>query len=323
MLIPSVSEQEKKALDAYSQTVIQAAAKAKSSVVKIDAAKRLMNSRTGRTAQGSGSGFVFTEDGFILTNSHVVHGMDEIRVSLLDGRRYEADLIGDDPHMDTAVIRISASDLVPTVLGDSSLLQAGQLVVAIGNPFGFQYTVTAGVVSALGRSLPATTGRMIENVIQTDAALNPGNSGGPLVTSWGDVVGINTAVIPSAQGISFAIPINRVKSIAAKLIKDGKITRAYLGFAGQNVPLPVRVVRFYHLAQTDGIFITSVQDGSPAARAGLKDGDMVLGFNGKPTPDIEDLHRMLTEKEVGVATAITILRGTQKIDLFIVPGEVG
>ncbi len=314
-------QDEARALDAYSQVVIRAAGKAKASVVKIDVAKRLMASRTGRSEQGGGSGFVFTHDGFILTNSHVVHGMDDIRVTLLDGRRFQADLIGDDPDTDTAVIRISALALVPAVLGDSSLLQVGQLVVAIGNPFGFQYTVTAGVVSALERSLQSKTGRLMDHVIQTDAALNPGNSGGPLVISSGDVVGINTAVILPAQGISFAIPINRVKFIAAKLIKDGKVTRAYLGLVGQTVPLPVRVLRFYRLTQESGVFVTSIQEESPAARTGIKEGDIVLGFNGKPMAGIDDLHQALTEKEVGVAAPITVLRGTQKIDFFIVPAE--
>ena len=313
------ARQRQDLLDAYSRAVIGAVNRAKPSVVKIDAAKRLLASRLARPVGGSGSGFIFTNDGFILTNSHVVHGMDDIRVTLLDGRRYEADLVGDDPDTDTAVIRISADNFIPAVLGDSSLLQAGQLVVAIGNPYGFQYTVTAGVVSALERSFQSANNRLIHNVIQTDAALNPGNSGGPLVTSQGEVVGINTAVILPAQGISFAIPINRVKFIAAKLINDGKITRAYLGLAGQNVPLPLQVVRFYNLPRATAIFVTTVQKESPAEKAGLKEGDFVLAFNDKPMGDIDDLHQALAEKQVGVAAPLTVLRGTRKIKLFVVP----
>jgi S1-C subfamily serine protease len=301
-------------LDAYSEAVIDAAGRASPSVVNVEVVK-------GQNPAGSGSGFVFTPDGFILTNSHVVHGATAIRVGFPDGRRFVADQIGEDPATDLAVLRISASGLIPTTFGKSSALRVGQLVIAIGNPYGFQCTVTSGVVSALGRSLRSQSGRLIDNVIQTDAALNPGNSGGPLVTSRGDVVGVNTAIIPSAQGICFAVGIDTATYLAGRLIKDGRIRRGYMGIAGQNVPLPRRLVRGHNLATDTGIFVVSVEPGSPALQAGVRDGDLLVGFDEHPVPDIDSLHRILTENRVGNRATLTLLRVTEKLDVQVVPVE--
>jgi S1-C subfamily serine protease len=270
---------------------------------------------------GSGSGFILTPDGFVLTNSHVVHDASRIEVVLTDGGRYQAELIGDDPDTDLAVVRISAPSLVPANLGNSQNVKVGQLVIAIGNPYGFQCTVTTGVISALGRSLRSTSGRLIDNVIQTDAALNPGNSGGPLVNSRSEVVGVNTAMILPAQGICFAIGINTAKFVAGRLIRDGKIRRGFIGVAGQNVPLPRRVVRFHNLPVDSGIFVISLEPGSPAQRAGLQEGDIILSYDGQPTAGIDDLHKLLTEGKVGVASPLAVLRGTETLALQIIAKE--
>jgi len=270
---------------------------------------------------GSGSGFIFTPDGFILTNSHVVSKAKQIEVLLSDGRRFNADLIGNDPDTDLAVIRIDSTGITPVKFGDSSKIKTGQLVIAIGNPYGFQATVTAGVVSALGRSLRATTGRLIDNVIQTDAALNPGNSGGPLVNSAGEVIGVNTAAILPAQNICFATAINTAKFIAAKLIKDGKIKRSYIGIAGQDAPIHRRIVYHYNLPTDKSIMVISIEKNCPAEKAGVQEGDRIISFNSKPVTGIDDLHKMLTETQVGIKTNLTILRGTEILDLQIIPRE--
>lgn len=301
-------------LDAYSQAVIAAAEQVSPSVVNIDV-------RNSRNASSAGSGFVFTPDGFILTNSHVIHDAKQIRVVFPDGQQYGADPVGDDPETDLAVLRITAPRLIPVSWGDSQALKVGQLVIAIGNPYSFQCTVTAGVVSALGRSLRSKSGHLIDNVIQTDAALNPGNSGGPLVTSHGEVVGVNTAVILPAQGICFAIAINTAKYVAGRLIKDGKIRRGFIGVAGQNVPLHRRLVRWHNLPVESGIFVVSVEAGSPAQKAGVREGDILIGYNDQTVPDIDALHRILTESRLGVRATLAVLRGTEKIALDIVPVE--
>jgi S1-C subfamily serine protease len=313
-------------LDAYSKAVISATEKVSPSVVNIEVHKGLPDNRPTRhrfpeELRGSGSGFIFTPDGFTLTNSHVVHRADKIEVTLLDGRHFEADLVGDDPDTDLAVIRIDAPNLVSAPFGDSQKIRVGQVAIAIGNPYGFQYTVTSGVISALGRSLRSISGRLIDNVIQTDAALNPGNSGGPLVTSRGDVIGVNTATIISAQGICFAIGINTAKFVAGKLIKEGRIRRSYVGLGGQNVPLHRRIVRFHRLPVESGVLVLSMEEDSPAKRAGLSEGDIIVGFDGKPITGIDDLHKMLTDEKVGVRTELTILRRSEKLTFPIVPGE--
>jgi S1-C subfamily serine protease len=269
---------------------------------------------------GTGSGFIFTPDGFILTNSHVVHNASRIVVALLDGSRYEASLIGDDPDTDLAVIRITAPNLVPARLGDSQSIRVGQLLIAIGNPFGFQTTVTAGVASALGRSLRGTSGRLIDNVIQTDAALNPGNSGGPLVNARGEVVGVNTAIIRPAQGICFAIAVNTAKLVASQLIQKGRITRGYLGVGGQDIPLHRRVVRYHGLEREEGILVISVEPGSPADEAGLREGDVIVSIGGQAVSGLDDLHRLLTEERIGVHTSLTLIRGfSEKLEAMVRP----
>lgn len=309
-------------LDAYSQAVIRTAEIVSPSVVKIDVHHASESRRRMRQELlGSGSGFIFTPDGFILTNSHVVHGAQRIEVILSDGRKFQAQLVGEDPDTDLAVARIYGSQLIPASFGDSLNIRVGQLAVAIGNPYGFQCTVTAGVISALGRSLRSKSGRLIDNIIQTDAALNPGNSGGPLVNSRGEVIGVNTAVILPAQGICFAIAINTAKFVAGQLIRFGKIRRGYIGFAGQDVPLNRRLIRFHGLKIESGILVVSIENESPALRAGLIAGDIVVAYDRADAPGIDALHRLLTEQQVGVKSVLTVLRGSEKMDLEIVPQE--
>jgi S1-C subfamily serine protease len=319
-------DDDQRLLDAYSQAVINAAERVSLSVVNITihqtaAGANSRNLRGRGPRSGSGSGFVFTPDGFVLTNSHVVHHASEAEVTLSDGRRLQAQKVGDDPDTDLAVLRISAPNLVPVALGDSQAIRVGQLAIAIGNPYGFQCTVTAGVVSALGRSLRSDSGRLMDNIIQTDAALNPGNSGGPLVDSRGEVIGINTAVILPAQGICFAIVVNTAKFVAGRLIRDGRIRRSYIGVAGQNVPLHRRLVRFHQLAVDDAVLVVSVEEQSPAQKAGLQEGDLIINYADQPIRGIDDLHRILTEEQLGVRSPMTILRGTEKRRLSIVPEE--
>jgi S1-C subfamily serine protease len=309
-------------LDAYSRAVVQAAEKISPSVVKIDVAQAARK-RSGEPSerQGGGSGFVFTPDGLILTNSHVVHDATRIHVSLPDGGRFPAHTIGDDPATDLAVVRIDAPGLTVAPLGDSQKLRVGQLAIAVGNPYGFQYTVTAGVVSALGRTLRSYSGRLIDDVIQTDASLNPGNSGGPLVTSDGQVVGVNTATIMGAQGLCFAIGINTAKFVASRLLRDGRIRRGYIGVEAQTTPLHRRLVRFYDLPQETGVVVISVTEGSPARKAGLREGDVIVALDGKPVAGVDDLHRLLTDARVGVSSSLTVLRWTEKLELQVLPQE--
>ncbi len=315
-------------LDAYSRAVTGAVELISPSVVNIEVHQSAGRSRPGepRERRGGGSGFVFTPDGLILTNSHVVHDASRIEVTLSDGRRMPATAIGDDPASDLAVVRIDdpridEPGLTAAALGDSQQLRVGQLVVAIGNPYGFQSTVTAGVVSALGRSLRSYSGRLIDDVIQTDAALNPGNSGGPLVDSAGRVVGVNTATILPAQGICFAIGINTAKFVASRLLRDGRIRRSYIGVSAQTVPVHRRVVRFYDLPKESGALVLSVEENSPAKRAGLRDGDIIVALEGKPIAGVDDLHRVLTDVRVALSSSLTILRRTEKLELKIIPEE--
>src|SRR6202162_3604369 len=319
-------------LDAYSRAVTGAVGRVSPSVVNIEVYQEVHQAagrtRSGepRERRGGGSGFVFTPDGLILTNSHVVHDATRIQVSFADGRRFPAHTIGDDPATDLAIARVDLPDndaphLVAAPLGDSQKLRVGQLAIAIGNPYGFQYTVTAGVVSALGRSLRSYSGRMIDDVIQTDASLNPGNSGGPLVTSDGHVVGVNTATIMGAQGLCFAIGINTAKFVAGRLLQEGRIRRSYIGVEAQTVPLHRRLVRFYNLPQETGVVVSSVTAGSPAQRAGLREGDVIVALDAKSVAGVDDLHRLLTDARVGASSSLTVLRWTEKLELPVVPED--
>ena len=303
-------------LDAYSRAVVHAVERVAPAVVSIDVRKNDA-ARRSRAQAGSGSGFVFATDGLILTNSHVVDGADAIDVTLPDGRECQADLIGQDRDTDVAIVRITASDLAAVTFGDSQGLRPGQLVIAIGNPYGFQHTVTSGVVSALGRSLRARTGRLIEHVIQTDAALNPGNSGGPLVTSHGEVVGVNTAIIAGGQGLSFAVPISTVLTILPLLLRDGRVRRGYLGVAGQDVPLLRRVTRFHRLTQAGGVLVISVEPDGPAHTAGLRDGDIIVSLGQHMVSSLDDLHRLLTEDRIGTTVVLGVLRGVERLDIRV------
>jgi len=300
-------------LDSYSETVSEVAARASPAVVKIEAEKR------GRG--GSGSGFVFTPNGYILTNSHVVSGARTLDVVLHDGRRFPAEVVGDDPHTDLAVVRVKADGLPVLTLGESKPLKPGQLAIAIGNPYGFSYTVTAGVVSALGRSLRSESGRMMDDIIQTDAALNPGNSGGPLVDSRGRAIGVNSAVILPAQGLCFAIPIDTAKFVAGRLIEHGRIRRAFLGLGGQNVAVPRGLARRLGVDAESGVLVIAVEPGGPAADAGVEEGDLVIGFDGKPVAGIDDLHRAMSEEAIGRASRLTVVRERGPEDLAVTPRE--
>ncbi|HEY3931817.1 MAG TPA: trypsin-like peptidase domain-containing protein [Verrucomicrobiae bacterium] len=307
-------------LDSYSQSVTRAVEKVGPAVVNIRVQKSSRESQN--ESGGSGSGFVIAPDGFILTNSHVVHGADKLEVTLADGQAYRAALVGEDPETDLAVVRINASQLAHARLGNSKSIRVGQIAVAIGSPFGFQQTVTAGVVSALGRSMRSQSGRLIDNVIQTDAALNPGNSGGPLVNSRGEVIGVNTAIILPAQGICFAIASNTAEFVAAWLIKERRIRRSWIGVIGQNVPIHRRVVRFHRLLAEHGVLVAGLEPGSPANRAGLREGDVIVAFGGEPIFGIDELHRHLVANVIGIPSMVTIIRHTEKLDLFVTPEEL-
>ena len=299
-------------LDAYSAAVTGAVDAVGPAVVKIDGGR------------GSGSGVLFTPDGLILTNCHVVDDARAMRVVTADGRVTPGETIGLDADTDLAVVRIDASSGAPlpwATLGDSRAVRVGQIAIAIGNPYGFHHSVTAGVVSALGRTLRARSGRLMDDVIQTDASLNPGNSGGPLVTTRGVVIGINTAMILPAQGICFAIASNTARYVAARLIRDGRIRRSYIGVAGQTTPVPRAVARANQLAVTAGVLVVSVEAGSAATAAGLREGDVVLAFAEEPVTGVDDLHRLLTDQRIGIPAAMTILRRGARRTVTIVPRE--
>ena len=310
-------------LDAYSRAVTGAVGQVSPSVVNIEVHQSVPSRRRAEPQErtGGGSGFIFTPDGLVLTNSHVVHDASRIDVTVADGRRLPARTIGDDPATDLAVIQIDGTSLAAARLGDSQALRVGQLVIAIGNPYGFQSTVTAGVVSALGRSLRSYSGRLIEDVIQTDASLNPGNSGGPLVASDGRVVGVNTATILPAQGLCFAIGINTAKFVASRLLRDGRIRRSYIGVSAQTVPIHRRLVRYYDLSKETGVVVLSTEPDSPARRTGLREGDVIVALEGQPVAGVDDLHRVLSDVRARVKVELTVIRGTQKLTLGIVPEE--
>lgn len=309
-------------LDAYSQAVVRAVERVSPSVVKIDVRQGRESRRQRQSSpevSGTGSGFVFTPDGFVLTNSHVVHGAARIEAILPGRDPVSAELIGDDPETDLAVLRIQASKLTPVTIGDSNALRVGQLAIAIGNPYGFECSVTAGVVSALGRSLRSRSGRLIDGIIQTDAALNPGNSGGPLVDSRGEVIGVNTASILPAQGICFAIAINTAEFVASRLMRDGKVMRSTIGVGGRNVPLSRRLARFHRLSTQTGVLVVSVEKDSPAERAGLLPGDIIVVYDGQPIRGIDDLHRLLTESLVGKRSPVVVVRRTDRLVFDLIP----
>ena len=309
-------------LDSYSTSVTRAVEMVGPAVVNIRAQKTGRQNQRGSESGGSGSGFVIAPDGFILTNSHVVHGADKLEVMLADGQLHRAGLVGEDPETDLAVLRINASQLAHARLGNSKSIRVGQIAVAIGSPFGFQQTVTAGVVSALGRSMRSQSGRLIDNVVQTDAALNPGNSGGPLVNSRGEVIGVNTAIILPAQGICFAIASNTAEFVVAWLIMEGRIRRSWIGVVGQNVPIHRRVVVFHRLATDHGVLVSGTEPGSPARRAGLREGDVMVAFGGEPVSGIDELHRHLVAKVIGIPSLVTVVRHTEKFDLVVTPEEL-
>lgn len=295
-------------LDAYSQAVVRAIETVGPAVVKLEI-----------PGGGSGSGFLISADGLLVTNSHVIRGAQHAMASFPDGATVRAELIGDDPDTDLAVMRAAGNRLPHASLGDSNELRVGQIAIAIGNPFGFDCTVTAGVISALGRSLRARSGRLMDDVLQTDAALNPGNSGGPLVTSRGEVIGVNTAMIAAAQGLSFAIASNTARFVVSRLVRDGRIHRSYLGVAGQNVPVARQLARHHALAIRSGVRVESVTPSSPASAAGLKPGDIIIALNGHPVTGIDDLHRGLTGERIGRITPVTVLRGLERVQVVVVP----
>jgi S1-C subfamily serine protease len=315
---PEIDDQS--LLDAYSRSITDVVKRVGPTVVQVEVWKR--PAYEGMEApHGAGSGVIFTPDGFLVTNSHVVHGAARISVTLNDGRRLPGEVVGEDPHTDLALVRVFGDHLPVAEFGDSSKLQAGQLVVAIGNPLGFQATVTSGVISALGRSLRSQSGRLIENVIQTDAALNPGNSGGPLLDSRGRVVGINTAVILPAQGLCFAIPINTVKWVSLRLMRDGRVTRAILGIQGLARAISPGLAHRLDLSSNQGVLVAAVEPNSPANRAGLKRGDVVISLNGTSVSDIDALHRILTDETIGKEMPITVVREQELRTLWVSPGS--
>ncbi len=305
--------------DAYSAAVTGAVERVAPAVAHV--AVRRRHGTRGAHAHGAGSGFLITPDGYLLTNSHVAGGADAIEVVLADGRHAAAEIVGDDPDSDLALVKVAAPDLAWCRLGDSGRVVVGQIAIAIGSPYGFQHTVTAGIVSALGRSMRAQTGRLLDNVLQTDAALNPGNSGGPLVDARGEVIGVNTAVILPAQGICFAIAASTAERVAIALIRDGRVRRAWLGVGGETVPLPRRVVRHFELARDTGVRIQSVERDSPATAAGITRDDVVVGVDDAPVANVDDLQRALGAEAIGREMRLVVLRRGRKLSLAAMPRE--
>jgi len=309
-------------LDAYSRTVIGALERVQQAVAFIAVERGLPGEPSGQGRGGSGSGFLFTPDGYLLTNSHVVHGATHIQVTLADGAKFDADLVGDDPGSDLAVLRIGSPEPLPHVeLGESSKLRVGQIAIAVGNPLGLQQTVTTGVVSALGRSLRSNSGRMIYDVIQTDAALNPGNSGGPLINSAGQVIGVNTAIIPRAQAICFATAIDTAKWVIMQIFAYGRVRRAYIGVAGTTTPLSRRMQRYFGLGAQSGVHVMEIVKGSPAALGGLRTDDTIVAIDSQPVQDVDSLQRTLDASRIDRPVGVTVLRGAQRVELTLTPVE--
>ncbi|WP_109484223.1 trypsin-like peptidase domain-containing protein [Paraburkholderia sp. C35] len=309
-------------LDAYSRTVIDALEQVRAAVVFITVERRVPGAPERHARAGTGSGFIFTPDGYLLTNSHVVHGATHIRVQLADGTKFDADLVGDDPHSDLAVLRIGSAEPLPhVVLGESGKLRVGQIAVAVGNPLGLEQTVTAGVVSALGRSLRSNSGRMIYDVIQTDAALNPGNSGGPLINSAGQVIGVNTAIIPGAQSISFATAIDTAKWVIMQIFAHGRVRRAFIGVAGTSMALPRRVQRYFGLESESGVRVMEIVKGSPAAVGGLRTDDTVIAIDGQVVDGVDALQRVLDASKIDIDVNVSVLRGTRRVEVVVRPVE--
>ena len=306
-------------MDPFSKIIIEAVEKTKNAVVKIDVYKKSKDGKL-RPA-GSGSGFIFSSDGMVFTNSHVVEGAEKIMVSLLNENEIEGVLIGNDPDTDLAILKIYSDGYSVAKLGDAHELQIGQLVIAIGNPLGYQHTVTTGVVSALGRTLRTQSGRLVDNVIQSDAALNPGNSGGPMITTDGEVIGVNTAIIQGAQGLSFSVDINTAKEIARQLITDGKVFKAYLGLMLQEVPLNPKIKQHYNLSNRNALFVTKLEENSPASRSQLQEGDLIISFNGKPVNSTHELFKELSKREILTMIDISVIRRTELLNFSIVPND--
>jgi S1-C subfamily serine protease len=311
-------------LDAYSKTITGVVGHVAEAVVHIQVRKPVGDRRGGpqKLTPGSGSGFVISSDGFIVTNNHVIEGAHDIKVSLADGRTVNAELKGTDPSTDIAVLKIYESGLKALSFADSAALQPGQIAIAIGNPLGLQHTVTAGVVSALGRTLRANNGRLIDDVIQTDASLNPGNSGGPLVNSLGQVIGVNTATILSAQGLCFAVSSNLAAFVAGKLIIEGRVKRAYLGIAGQLVNLTGRMIAANRLERKTGVYISEVVPDQPTYNNELRAGDIIVAFNGRSVGTVDELHQQLGETVIGRSTPMEVLRNGHKTMVNVIPGEM-
>jgi S1-C subfamily serine protease len=322
MIVNSLSNPDTQYLDAYSQTVTRVAQSSSNAVVHLKVKKPQTKQQTDQQAAGTGSGFIISTDGFIVTNSHVVHGAERIEAALTDGRIYTAQVVGDDPSTDIAVVKIAGDNLSTIAFGPSEQLQVGQIAIAIGNPYGFQYSVTAGVVSALGRTLRSQSGRLIDDVIQTDAALNPGNSGGPLVDSHGRVIGVNTAVILPAQGLCFAVSSNLAAYVTGKLILDGRVRRGFIGISAQAVPLPAKWTESLQLPTKGGIHIQNMEAGSPAEQAGLCVGDVIVQFEGKPVDSVDDLHKALHAETIGKSISLWVLRDGGLKQMSVVPKEM-
>lgn len=311
--LPEPDPREQEALDAYSNVVVRVAELLRPAVV---------NLRSGRGRRGgSGSGILFTPDGLLLTNHHVVAGQKRVRVRLGDGREVGGRVVGNDPWTDLAVVQAEESKLPHAVLGDSSRLRVGQLVVAIGSPLGFESTVTAGVISALGRTLRSITGHLVDNVIQTDAALNPGNSGGPLVDSRGQVIGINTAIVQPAQGLCFAIPINMAKHVLPQLLKHGRVVRGYLGLHARNVPLPRQLANRFHLTQSGAVEVMSIEPDGPADQAGILEEDLIVSLGEQETTSVDDLHKLLTQLPIDVPAPVVLLRRDRLLHRLVLPTD--